>query len=174
MSANGAASPIVNDMPNFRPVIGSSIANGSQIVTGLNGLDGTPKSNPSIISSSGSRMSSNTKDRGPLNAYLGDIIVYNATVTTLNRRKIESYLALKYGITLQVNYINTAEKVIYDISSYTKNIIGIGRDDATTLDQKQSQNPTDSIRVFLNRLAVSNASNTGTFTKKHFPCSHGR
>lgn len=95
MSANGAASPIVNDMPNFRTVIGSSIANGSQIVTGLNGLDGTPKSNPSIISSSGSRISSNTKDRGPLNAYLGDIIVYNATVTTLNRRKIESYLALK-------------------------------------------------------------------------------
>lgn len=46
-----------------------------------------------------------------------------------------------------------------------KNIIGIGRDDATTLVQKQSQNPTDSIRIFLNRLAVSNASNTGTFTK---------
>ncbi len=170
MSSVDAASPIVNGTPNFRPLIGSSIANGTQIVTGLNGVDGTPQSNPLITTSNsgvdgGARISSNTSGRGPLNAYLGDIIVYNTAVSPLNRRKIETYLAIKYGITLQANYVNTDGTVIYDVSSNNKNIIGIGRDDSSTLLQKQSQNPTDSIRIFLNRLAVSNASNTGTFTK---------
>lgn len=166
MSPVNSSSPIVSGLPNFRPIIGSTISSGTEIVTSLNGMNGVSQINSAIVANnSGSRISSFKSGRGPLNAYLGDIIVYDVAVTPLNRRKIESYLAVKYGISLQANYVNTAGTIIYDVSSYNNNIIGIGRDSSTTLLQKQSQNQTDSTRIYVSTLMSSNALNTGTFSK---------
>jgi len=96
--------------------------------------------------------------------YISEVIVYNAAQTGVNRQKIESYLAIKYGITLPNNYISTGGNLLYDVSTYSNDIIGIGRDDNEDLTQKQSHSVDDTARVYINTLQTSNAANAGVFT----------
>ncbi|MDR2467269.1 MAG: FG-GAP-like repeat-containing protein [Prevotellaceae bacterium] len=72
--------------------------------------------------------------------------------------RVQSYLAVKYGQTLDTLLIaqwkNSASEVIWDVPSYTgynRNIFGVGRDDATALYQKQSTSygAKEQISVFL-------------------------
>jgi hypothetical protein len=95
---------------------------------------------------------------------------------TNSKKEIESYLAIKYGLTLTgENYLSSAATVIWNMASgaadYNKNIIGLGRDDNSGLMQKQSFssggmpnfNP-DLLTIFIGPAkTVDNASNTGTF-----------
>lgn len=85
----------------------------------------------------------------PERDWLGDVsevIVLTGVSTTNERDQIESYLAIKYGLTLGVNgtskdYHSTDHSVIWDQSAntgYNFDITGIRRDDATELDQRKS------------------------------------
>ncbi|MEZ4796593.1 MAG: choice-of-anchor D domain-containing protein [Flavobacteriaceae bacterium] len=89
------------------------------------------------------------------NARIAEVISYSArkvdTDLTQERNRIQSYLALKYGITLGVNgtsqdYVNSDGTVIWDQNTgvpandvFNYDIAGIGRDDASGLYQKQSR-----------------------------------
>ncbi len=86
--------------------------------------------------------------------YEGDVleaISYSSRVSDEDLVKIESYLALKYGLTLDQNgsqnYVNSVGNSIYDLDPvFTFNIAGIGRDDASALDQRQSiSNTSDAV-----------------------------
>jgi len=78
---------------------------------------------------------------------IGDIIVYTGPLTSNEQRKIHSYLATKYGITINQapakNYLASTGAVIYAStttqSGYLNDIAGIGRDEASDLDQPQSK-----------------------------------
>jgi len=83
-------------------------------------------------------------------ARIGEIITYSSrnsdTDLTQARNRIQSYLAIKYGITLGVNgisqdYADGSGNVIWDQSDpdYNYDITGIGRDDISELNQKQSK-----------------------------------
>lgn len=113
--------------------------------------------------------------------YEGDVleaISYSSRVSDQDIRKIESYLAVKYGLTLNQNtpqnYLSSTGASIYDIdNSYNFNIAGIGRDDASGLNQKQSTSSTINsvhtnnpgiVTVGLNNLANTNANNMNSFT----------
>ncbi len=99
--------------------------------------------------------------RGPC----AELIAYTSSVSVVESQRIESYLGVKYGITLPVNYLNTAGATIYaPTTTYLANIIGIGRDDAEALTQKQSHTNDDSVRIYLNTLAATNNANTDAFT----------
>ena len=99
--------------------------------------------------------------RGPV----GEVIGYRTALTATERQRVHSYLAIKYGITLAQNYLNTAGTTIYTTTApYNNNIIGIGRDDIETLNQKQSHYDNDQVRIYLSTLAATNAANTGTFS----------
>ncbi len=99
--------------------------------------------------------------RGPS----AEIIAFTSSLSATNVQKIESYLGLKYGLTLPTNYLSTSGVIIYaPTASYTNNIIGIGKDDAEALTQKQSHNNDDSTRVYINNIAATNAANAGSFT----------
>ncbi|APY09409.1 hypothetical protein BWZ20_14320 [Winogradskyella sp. J14-2] len=85
---------------------------------------------------------------GSFNGRVAEVISYNSRVDDVAERpRIESYLAVKYGITQGVNgvstdYVDSDGTVIWDQSAnagYNYDIAGIGRDDASTLDQKQSR-----------------------------------
>jgi gliding motility-associated-like protein len=53
---------------------------------------------------------------------------------------VETYLAIKYGITLGHNYTSSDQTtLVYDITTYGNDIAGLGRDDCSGLDQRQSQ-----------------------------------
>lgn len=63
-------------------------------------------------------------------------------LTSAEKERVESYLAIKYGITLTHNYVSSDGTVLWNSttnSSYNNNITGIGRDDESTLDQQVSQ-----------------------------------
>ncbi|MCA0154509.1 choice-of-anchor D domain-containing protein, partial [Winogradskyella vincentii] len=93
---------------------------------------------------------------GSFDGRIAEVITYSATNNdgdaTQARNRIQSYLAIKYGITLGVNgtaqdYVNSDGTVIWDQSAdaaaYNYDIAGIGRDDASELNQKQSSSVND-------------------------------
>jgi len=113
--------------------------------------------------------SANTKF---LNGEIAEVIHYNMSPGSNDRNQIESYLAIKYGITLantgggtQGDYSATTGANLWDASNgsnYHNNVIGIGREDAQALYQKQSHTSDDTTRIYLNSLAATNSSNIGT------------
>ena len=80
-------------------------------------------------------------------AFEGDIaeqIVYSTVLSSADRDKVQSYLALKYGITLDSSagaYKDSAGNTVYTFSfnSYKNNVMGISRDDASGLNQEISK-----------------------------------
>nr|WP_253298209.1 S-layer homology domain-containing protein [Paenibacillus sp. MSJ-34] len=87
-----------------------------------------------------------TKDLnwGGLNGEVAEIILFDG-MTTSDAAKIETYLAVKYGITLNdgnSDYVATSDVTVWDAtknSGYKNNIAGIGLDTIEGLHQKQSR-----------------------------------
>ncbi|MBP1672697.1 MAG: hypothetical protein H6Q25_512 [Bacteroidetes bacterium] len=81
-----------------------------------------------------------------LDGEIAEIIIFNNENET-SRIKIESYLATKYGISLNdgvgANYIASDSTTVYWNSTanngYNYDIFGIGKDEISTLNQKQSR-----------------------------------
>ena len=116
----------------------------------------------------------------PCQIDLAEVIIYSNSLSTSEINKIESYLAVKYGFTLNQlaannnNYTATNGTITWDRtlnSGYSNDITGIGRDDATALSQKQSKsiNPT-ALVTLLNgtypggSFPATNAANSNTFS----------
>ncbi len=102
--------------------------------------------------------------------YIAEVAIYDTDLSVLERNKVSSYLAIKYGLTLDKNgvsnqYINSDGVPIYASDNlYWNNIIGIERDDNSSLMQKQSHLENDSTRIYLASLKTRNVSNTGVFS----------
>lgn len=98
---------------------------------------------------------------------ISEVIVYTDSLSDLDKQKINSYLAVKYGITLNHNYISSSGSVKKDINDgYANTIAGIGRDDCSGLYQKQSKSVEEDAVVALGtgNITTSNQTNTGTIT----------
>tara|TARA_R110002096_G_scaffold135456_2_gene287358 strand:+ start:282265 stop:286851 length:4587 start_codon:yes stop_codon:yes gene_type:complete len=101
--------------------------------------------------------------------YFHEMIYYNSEVhSSTNRMKIDSYLALKYGITLNTDYINTSGGTYWNATSnsgYLNDIAGIGVDGITGLEQKQSKSINSDALVSIGLLSIeeTNKDNTGSF-----------
>ena len=104
-----------------------------------------------------------------------EVISYSSRNTDADQQKIQSYLATKYGITLgtngtSLNYVDTDSNIIWDITedsgAFNYDIAGIGRDDCSALNQKQSKSiNTDGLLTFgLGDLFATNADNPNSFT----------
>lgn len=109
---------------------------------------------------------------------IAEIIIYTSTPSVSEHQRIESYLALKYGITKastdnlatasvdERDYFASNMTVVWDYSAnvgFNSNIIGLGRDDNSALNQKQSQSRDDSLAIGLGNLASSNLANANSF-----------
>lgn len=100
----------------------------------------------------------------------------NSTLTIEELNKINTYLGIKYGITLdrtsQPKYMLSDDTVIYDrtdsdYSAYSSDIVAIARDDASSLYQKQAlstDNP--GMGIYLGSLAETNDENTSVIADK--------
>ena len=83
----------------------------------------------------------------PFQGGLSEFIVYDAGLTTPERQKVESYLAIKYGITLdqtttQNNYVASDGSKLWDkdtAASYKHDIFGIAKDLNSALNQQISK-----------------------------------
>jgi len=113
----------------------------------------------------------------PFSGEISEFIHYNqVALSTSDRVKIESYLATKYGITLDqsvpVNYVSTSSTITWNGTNnngFANDIAGIARDDATALNQKQSksENSTSVINIGLNTIEVNSQENTGSFSSNN-------
>lgn len=76
-----------------------------------------------------------------MNGYVSEIIVYDTELNEADIKKIESYLAVKYGITLGHDYVASDGTTLFWAlgGGYDNDIAGIGRDDGSMLAQKQSK-----------------------------------
>lgn len=112
---------------------------------------------------------------GPFGGKIAELIVYNNSVATsaTQRQQIESYLALKYGLTLTpgtpVDYLASDGFKFWDgtlNNGYSRNIAGVGRDNASFLLQKQSVSTDDKyLTISLgNNVAASNAANASSIS----------
>jgi gliding motility-associated-like protein len=116
----------------------------------------------------------------PCKIDIAEVIIYSNTLTAAERNRIESYLAVKYGFTLNQaaannnNYVASNAAITWDRglnSAYANDITGIGRDDATALHQKQSKSVNTTALVTLYNgggyvggvFPAENALNTNTF-----------
>jgi len=113
---------------------------------------------------------------------MGEVIFYSAALTTAQLNQVESYLAIKYGITrggntgtsTTYNYVNSAGAAVWNKTTnagYNNDIAGIGRDDASGLVQKQSisVNNNEPVSIGLISIDASNAANANNFaTDKSF------
>ncbi|MCF6128171.1 T9SS type A sorting domain-containing protein [Flavobacterium sp. AS60] len=111
---------------------------------------------------------------GSLDGRIAEVITYSSRKNdTTERSKIESYLGIKYGITLGVNgtsqnYLASDGTVIWDATAnagYNYDIAGIGRDDVEKLNQKQSKsvNANSNLTIGLGTIATTNTANTNAF-----------
>jgi hypothetical protein len=109
-------------------------------------------------------------------ADMAEIIMYNVTPTLADRNKIESYLAIKFGLTrggntgttATYNYVSSNGTAIWTKTAntgYNFDIAGIGRDDASALFQKQSisVNNNEPVTVGLTSIVASNPLNANSF-----------
>lgn len=114
------------------------------------------------------------------NNAIGEIILYRVKPSNAELDRIDSYLAVKYGITrggntgtaATYNYVATdGVTVTWDKTAnagYNRDIAGIGRDDATALNQKQSisvnYNEALTLALTAGIIPLDNVANTNTFT----------
>jgi|GEM_PF-894620 len=107
--------------------------------------------------------------------YIAEIAHYNGnSLTATQVSQVESYFALKYGITLDNSLGGSAGDYLLSDgttawsaaanAAYHHQVIGIVRDTASTLLQKQSHTTDDSLRVFMGALAADNISNTSSIS----------
>ncbi len=121
----------------------------------------------------GDNETSGDANNSPFTGYLAELIVINSSLDATQRNQIESYLAIKYGKTLDNSaggadgdYLSSAGATVWDASNgpaYHNQVIGIGRDDNAGLNQKQSRTSDDGTRLYLSTLQSTNAANTGNF-----------
>ncbi|MFH4967516.1 T9SS type A sorting domain-containing protein [Gaetbulibacter sp. M240] len=146
------------------PVLNTYVQSYSKIIDSV----GTGKPHVKIGSFSGN---SNKIFQGDL----AEILLFNRLLSGDDRQLIETYLGIKYGITLNngMDYISSKKKEIYDIDNnpnYINRIAGIGRDDATGLYQKQSHSSEGSsiITIAIGALAGSNKDNVEEFADGNY------
>ena len=100
-------------------------------------------------------------------AFPGDImeiVWYNRTLTANEQSRVNSYLAIKNGVTLNEDYLSTTSDVVWNRTinaGYNNNIFGIAKDNLTLLHQKQSgsTNSRQQLVISTTGLADSNAAN---------------
>ena len=106
-----------------------------------------------------------------------EVIIFDRVLTTEERIRVESYLALKYGLSLYPNgpskYLNAQGEVIWDGTKNAPaffNITGIGRDDLSGLYQKQSSSSYDPglLTIGAHKIAQNNLENNATLLDNHF------
>ncbi len=133
-----------------------------------------------INSGSGSKywIGRNFDFQGSLNGRIAEIFTFASTLSSGDRQKVESYLAIKYGITLgasneaQRDYVNSFNNTVWDISAnlelsdnFNHDVAGIGRDDNSDLNQKQSKtiNSANGVTIGLGGVFGTNIANPNEF-----------
>lgn len=144
---------ITNNRPKILSVIRGGNANTDFLLDGSLSVQSGAHENGTVIPSGGTLIIGQEQDipGGQFDAHqvyrgdLGEVIIFSNRVSAPDRVKIESYLAVKYGISLATtnNYVASDGSIIWDVTTnatHLNNVTGIGRDDVFELMQVRSKN----------------------------------
>lgn len=180
-SAVNTASPI--DAVLNRTSLFSAYTSGTTLGLGMDGVYNT-----SAITSGGGLMGDilmvgygNGTINGALPGDMQEGIWYKRALSATEIKQVESYLSIKHGTTLggntgtaaTYNYLHSGGTTIWNKTTnagFNNDIAAIGRDDASALNQKQSNsvnatNNGNSVTIALGSIAASNSANANTFTQ---------
>ena len=183
----GGCSPILSTSPTTgipKAVRGiyTTAGNGNGGSVAVNGrTEGTSAVNcvnyaTTFFEVGGRTAGSTTFDGRIFNGKIPEVIVYRSVLTAADNNKVESYLAVKYGLTLDqtapTNYVSSNASITWNAATngiYKNNIAGIARDDFSALLQKQSRsvNPGLQVTVGLGALDSTNLANTNVFASNN-------
>ncbi|KYG90419.1 hypothetical protein A0U40_05445 [[Bacillus] sp. KCTC 13219] len=125
-------------------------------------------------STSGSRYYIGAGHSSRFNGMIAEVILFNRQLEVDERMRVNSYLALKYGLTLKddndslIDYLASDSSPMWEATSnigYGNRITGIGRDDNGALNQKQSKAQIDDANVTIalgSEIKETNAKNQNT------------
>lgn len=104
---------------------------------------------------------------------LAELLVFPGNNTSDQRNRLETYLAIKYGISLAHHYVSGSGSVIWDYNNaqYNNRIFGLGREDCQGLAQKQSRSvadPDNMVAVGMGALYATNKLNTTALADGQF------
>lgn len=111
-------------------------------------------------------------DSLPLRGFRGELaecLFFNRVLSPIELAQSETYLAIKYGITRQADYIFNNEQVIWNWrknKAFHHEIIGVARSDDWKLYQKQSETPL--LKLGLNGIQEANKSNESTISNNAY------
>lgn len=152
------------------------------------GINGAPKGTEGTHTARGqmtgghaigsTQFSGNGSDNAGFTGNIGEVVVYgNGNNTAAERNKVESYLAIKYGLTLQSSnhYTTSGDVVVWDAAAnteYYNNVAGVGNDFLSALHQKQSRsqhpNTNNQVIIGLGEIAETNIANTNALADGQF------
>ncbi len=99
---------------------------------------------------------------------MAEILVFDHALTDDERQQVNTYLGLKYGISLTHNYVNLDGTTIWNRSAnvpYNSMIAGLGRHNCAGLHQKQSTSVLgDVLTIGFGGIATTNLLNTNNLT----------
>lgn len=182
MHSRGTASTLIHQRIDFTSDM-FSFLDGAQVTTSaitMTQLTATEiNENPTYASNAGSvtigRLSKNGFGGRVFLGDISEVIIYDNDIdpASTDGQKINSYLALKYGITIDqtsaTDYLaSDGTTKMWDgtvAAAHNNDIAGIGRDDNSGLNQKQSvsQSLDAIVSVGLGNIAATNSANANTF-----------
>ena len=126
---------------NNQPILHAITSNNTAHNMSLNGtVDATANVDGSNMQVHPYRLGFDIPNNSFFEGDIAEVINYSNDVSNSDLQKIESYLAIKYGIDLDndTDYVDSNGNVLWDVASngnYLFNTFGIGRDDASGLNQ---------------------------------------
>lgn len=93
------------------------------------------------------------ENNGNFNGYMPELLVFDRVLAGKERRIYESYLAIKYGVTLDGDYIGGKGQTLWNSqldTSYNNRIFGYGRDNNLLLYQQASTSSYEDTPYFIN------------------------
>lgn len=157
----GSWSPLGTARLAYGAVTGATLylgVNGGSLVSGGSGVN--------TVLDGAANIGANSGGSERWYGSISEVIMYDRTVSNTERQRINSYLALKYGFSLDQttpqSYLASGSNLMWDkdaadASTYNNGLFGIGRDDASSLAQIKSRGQTATNIIILQ--AVDEGSN---------------
>ncbi len=143
--------------------IGDIFVNAKKVTLAREPGSGSASTNTAASGLSVTRLGHGSQEPGYYAGDIAELIEFKSNLKTAERTRVQSYLALKYGLTLdQAELDGNAYKrsdgtSVYDNSNYWHRIFGLGNDSATGLNQRVAKSQEDG--------AVLTIATTAEFTK---------
>ncbi|MBL4763532.1 MAG: hypothetical protein JKY93_12650 [Gammaproteobacteria bacterium] len=95
-----------------------------------------------------------------LDGRIAEFILFRSNLSATNQQQVETYLAIKYGIHLANDYLDSAGATVYSVATYGSDVFGLAKDIAGSLDQRISRAANDTAGLVISTDTDYTSANT--------------